>query len=188
MGPFGHAIEASIALNFGYSILVNFGRFSGMTIMRWGHAERLRVMAALAETKGFNKEVLDQGSARVYGVWIPAIRISNRVAIAAAVLSIMLAVLFLITSGFSPELALPGPKVFLMLAGIFGPVPLGLLVCLLLHGCARIHMRVISKQWDAAIKLVTNAPKQALEAGREALRTTSTTKLPLDDSEFGAPE
>jgi len=167
---FGHAIGAALALNFGYSILLSFEKFSGVTIRGWVERERDRVTTALAESKLLNKEELDAGSQRVYEIWPWWIGISNLVAIIWAGGAICAAVVLLILLGFDSEVQIRGQTILITALFLYGAVPLGLLACVAFHGCARAHMWFMTKQYNAAIRLISKAPKRAIAKGRRAIR------------------
>jgi len=168
---FGHAIEASLAVNLGYSLLLNFGKFSGKTIDTWMDQEKVRLTVALAENQTFNKTLLDERANLVRTLWTSVISFSNWLAIAWAILAACAAVALLVVMGFRPALPLPGDCAMEGALFLFGPVPIGLFFCLIFHGSARVHMHLMTREWNSALRYFTKEPRQKIAEARQALKT-----------------
>jgi hypothetical protein len=168
---FASAFECSFAINLLYSLLLNFGSFSGQRIDSWADDERLRIKAALTETPTFDAARFETKVNSLKALWGGLIKYSNIVVIVWGVLAAISSILLLIIGvGFYGEVLVSAPIAMRVAAVLFGAIPPGLLVCAIWHLCARFNMRGLSREWNNAIEYIKKAPAETIAEAREDLR------------------
>lgn len=170
LSGFSSAFECSFAVNLLYSLLINFGSFSRQRIDSWAEGERMRISGALAETPNFNPNRFERGVDVIKNRWGGSIKVSNTIVIIWAVFAACIsAIMMLIGVAFYGKELVTAPAAMLIGVGLFGAIPFGLIACFVLHGLARIHMRMLAREWRKALEYVAESPSKTIAQARQAL-------------------
>lgn len=170
LSGFGAALEVSVAINFAYSVLINFGRLSGQTIGRWVDREKLRVIPAMSETKTFNLAGFVTGLDQIESKALSAFKWVNRPIIAWAILAGATSIAILVVIGIKPKIIVTPVIVWASVALLFGAVPIGLFGCGIIHIVTWVKMLILSYKCNAFLHLIQAAPAEKVAEAREALR------------------
>jgi hypothetical protein len=160
---FVHAIDASIAVNLAYSILLRFANFSNSALDEWIRTHFNGITLALAENPTFNpvefeavmREMQQSGRQWTGG--------NSKFSIALAVIAIISGMTVLCWVGFNPGLAadhwITCTAVFILLC----PIPAGLLGLGAINIGFRLYGKYRTREWSRFAKFFVNAPKQRIE-------------------------
>jgi hypothetical protein len=171
LDAFASAFECSFAINLLYSILLNFGSFSGRRIDGWAETERVRISAALAETPTFDTARFEIKVNFLKARWSWLIAYSNAAIIMWGVIASTMSVLLLIIGvAFYGKTPMTAPNAMLGAAALFGAIPIGLISCGFLHLCAKTNMWMISREWKKALKYIKKRPAETIAEARQALQ------------------
>jgi hypothetical protein len=168
---FSPFLEASFGANLLYTLLLNFGSFSGKRIDDWHDQQAVMLQAALAETPTFNGDTFKRKAVRLKQRWGAAIRFVNMLAIIWASLAALSCIASLFIVAFYPAFLVRAHSASIAAALLLGAIPAGLLCCVVLHAGARINMYSLTKEWKTALNYITKISAEKLTESRSALRT-----------------
>ena len=169
LGAFSSAMEIGVAANFGYSALFKLGTFSGKTIDKWARLEQERVIAAMAEAEHFNGTLFIANVNKLKYIYQALTYNTNCIAAVWAVMTGIIGFgLLCFVMPFYSNVLLTGKSTLIIGLALFGAVPLGMLVVIILHICAKVHMYTLQRRHNVVIQYTK--PLSQIEAARKKLK------------------